>query len=244
MVALGQGCLQVVRFSPVVITPPWLCLLRYTWGMKNRSVGVRSSGTLSHPTEMNMKLNMFPDSGLQTNQWNVYFHVSEIGINQTADTYCRYRWPHCLRRRSAAACMLGSRVRIPLRGWMFFLCLYVVLSCISRGLCDGLITRPEEAYRVSKCVWLRNLSTGEDKAQVLAVMPGGRGTHTQVVVWYTLVLKEISNNNMAWERWSVLTTLQSEYDCLFSRSESIHAGAGTEDLLFMFCSHPYTVYIK
>jgi hypothetical protein len=32
------------------------------------------------------------------------------------------------------------------------LCLYVVLSCVGRGLCDGLITRPEESYRVSKCV--------------------------------------------------------------------------------------------
>jgi hypothetical protein len=30
------------------------------------------------------------------------------------------------------------------------LCLYVMLSCVGRGLCDGLITRPEESYRVSK----------------------------------------------------------------------------------------------
>jgi hypothetical protein len=29
------------------------------------------------------------------------------------------------------------------------LCLYVVLSCVGRGLFDGLITRPEESYRVS-----------------------------------------------------------------------------------------------
>jgi hypothetical protein len=32
------------------------------------------------------------------------------------------------------------------------LCLYVVLSCVGRGLCDGLITRPEESYRLSNCV--------------------------------------------------------------------------------------------
>jgi hypothetical protein len=37
------------------------------------------------------------------------------------------------------------------------LCFYVVLSCVGRGLCDGLITRPEESYRVSNCVLLRNL---------------------------------------------------------------------------------------
>jgi hypothetical protein len=30
--------------------------------------------------------------------------------------------------------------------------LYVVLSCVGKGLCDGLITRPEESYRVSECV--------------------------------------------------------------------------------------------
>jgi phage shock protein PspC (stress-responsive transcriptional regulator) len=32
---------------------------------------------------------------------------------------------------------------------VYLLCLYVVLSCVGRGLCDGLITRPEESYRVS-----------------------------------------------------------------------------------------------
>jgi hypothetical protein len=32
------------------------------------------------------------------------------------------------------------------------LCLYLVLSCVGRGLCDGLITGPEESYRVSICV--------------------------------------------------------------------------------------------
>jgi hypothetical protein len=33
---------------------------------------------------------------------------------------------------------------------VYRLCLYVVLSCVgSRGLCDGLITGPEESYRVS-----------------------------------------------------------------------------------------------
>jgi hypothetical protein len=36
--------------------------------------------------------------------------------------------------------------------YVCLLCLYVVLSCVGRGLCDGLITRPEESYRVSVCV--------------------------------------------------------------------------------------------
>jgi hypothetical protein len=42
----------------------------------------------------------------------------------------------------------------PARGMdVCLLCLYVVLSCRGRGLCDGLITRLEESYRVSNvCV--------------------------------------------------------------------------------------------
>jgi hypothetical protein len=43
-------------------------------------------------------------------------------------------------------------------------CLYVVLSCVGRGLCDGLITRPEESYRVSVCVWSRNPEKGGQRS--------------------------------------------------------------------------------
>jgi hypothetical protein len=45
------------------------------------------------------------------------------------------------------------------------LCIYVMLFCVGRGLCDGLITRPEESYLVSNWMWLRNSNTDEDKAQ-------------------------------------------------------------------------------
>jgi hypothetical protein len=51
-------------------------------------------------------------------------------------------------------------VRIPLGAWMCLLCLYVVMSCVGRGFCDGLITSPEESYRVSVCVWSRNPEKG------------------------------------------------------------------------------------
>jgi hypothetical protein len=45
----------------------------------------------------------------------------------------------------------GVSVSNPARGMdVCLLCLYVVLSCVGRGLCDGLITRPEESYRVSE----------------------------------------------------------------------------------------------
>ena len=55
-------------------------------------------------------------------------------------------WPRGLRRRSAAARLLRSWARIPPGAWMFFCCMCCVLS--GRGLCDGLITRPEESYRM------------------------------------------------------------------------------------------------
>jgi hypothetical protein len=40
------------------------------------------------------------------------------------------------------------------------LSLYFVVSCVGRGICDGLITRPEESYCVYNCVRSRNLKRG------------------------------------------------------------------------------------
>jgi hypothetical protein len=58
----------------------------------------------------------------------------------------RSRWP----RDFWLAGITGSN---PAEGMdVCLLCLYVVLSCVGRGLCDGLITRPEETYRVSVCM--------------------------------------------------------------------------------------------
>ena len=45
-----------------------------------------------------------------------------------------------------AARLLGLWVRIPPGSWMFVCCECFVLS--GRGLCDELITRPEESYRL------------------------------------------------------------------------------------------------
>ena len=57
---------------------------------------------------------------------------------------CRSQWPRGLRRRSAAARLLRSWVQIPPGAWMF-----VCFECcvlLGRGLCDELITHPEESY--------------------------------------------------------------------------------------------------
>ena len=79
---------------------------------------------------------------------------------------CRSQWPRGLRRRSAAAPLLRSWVRIPPGAWMFVCCECCVLS--GRGLCDELITRPEESYRlwcVIECD-LENLKNEEAMTRV------------------------------------------------------------------------------
>jgi hypothetical protein len=58
----------------------------------------------------------------------------------------RSQWPRGLRRWSSAAHLLRSWVRISPGAWMFVCCECCVLS--GRGLCDGLITRLEESYRL------------------------------------------------------------------------------------------------
>jgi hypothetical protein len=64
----------------------------------------------------------------------------------------RSQWPRRLRRDSAAVCFLGLWVPAPPGAWMSVSCDCCVLP--GRGLCDGLITRPGESYRmwcVSEC---------------------------------------------------------------------------------------------
>jgi hypothetical protein len=67
-----------------------------------------------------------------------------IGVNN------RSQWPRDLRRRSTAARLLRSWNRIHPEAWMFVCCVCCVLS--GRGLCDGLITRPEESYRLWRVI--------------------------------------------------------------------------------------------
>jgi hypothetical protein len=64
---------------------------------------------------------------------NIYIYITS-----------RYQWPRGLRRRSAAARLLRSWVRIPPTAWVFVCCECCVLS--GRGLCEELITRPEKSY--------------------------------------------------------------------------------------------------
>ena len=59
---------------------------------------------------------------------------------------CRSQWPRGLRLGSAATRLLGLRVRFPPGTWTFVSCGCCIMS--GRVLCVGLITPPEESYRV------------------------------------------------------------------------------------------------
>ena len=75
-------------------------------------------------------------------------------------TWSRSQWPRGLRRRSAAARLLRSWVRIPPGAWIFVCCECCVLS--DRGLCVELIARPEESYRLW-CVVVCELETSRKR---------------------------------------------------------------------------------
>ena len=77
-------------------------------------------------------------------------------FNTAMSFFCQSQWPRGLRLRSAAACLLRSWVRIPPGAWIFVCCECRVLS--GRGLCDELITGPEESYRLW-CVVVCDLET-------------------------------------------------------------------------------------
>jgi hypothetical protein len=76
---------------------------------------------------------------------------------------CRSRWPHGLRRRSWPLGYWDHGFKSHLRHGRSSLCFCVLLSCVGRGLCDGLITRPKESYQVS----LQDYETRCDATKVL-----------------------------------------------------------------------------
>jgi hypothetical protein len=84
----------------------------------------------SRKTEQSLGVREF--SQTDTPKWREPLTISNYEFHIVK---CRYPWPRGLRRTSAAARLLGSRVWIPLLGIDICLsCLYVVLSCVGRGM--------------------------------------------------------------------------------------------------------------
>jgi hypothetical protein len=102
------------------------------------------------------------------------------------------QWTRGLRRRSSAARLLRLWVRNPPGTWTFVCCACCVLS--GRGLSDGLITRPEESYRLWRVIVcdLENFENEEDKARYRAVkiqpqwvVTAGKQTNRQTNLYST-----------------------------------------------------------
>jgi hypothetical protein len=92
---------------------------------------------------------------------------------------CWSRWPRVLRRRSAAARQLRLWVWISPEAWMSVSCECCVLS--GRGLCDELITRPEESYRTGFAFVCDVENLMNEKA--LANWGLSRQKHTNMFPW-------------------------------------------------------------
>ena len=104
------------------------------------------------------------------------------------------QWPRGLRRRSAAARLLRLRVRIPPETWTFVCRKCCVLSGIC--LCDELITRPEEPYRLW-CVVVYDLETSWMRKPwptgVLSHVP--RTMHSPYIARFVLVISSACFNS-------------------------------------------------
>jgi hypothetical protein len=117
--------LKSVSYRPVV-----LCRFSFKKSLKKRVFQWR---TLTH----------FASAFLDKPHTLLVLNCLVISLNS------RSQWPRGLRCRSAAARLLRSRVRIPPGAWICVCCECCVLS--GRGLCDELITRPEESLCVVVC---------------------------------------------------------------------------------------------
>ena len=73
-------------------------------------------------------------------------HVGFVVLWEEQRRVSNLIWPRGLRRRPAAARLLGLRVRVPTGHEC--LSLASVVCCTGRGLCDELIIGPEESYRL------------------------------------------------------------------------------------------------
>jgi hypothetical protein len=85
-----------------------------------------------------LSLSPGPNTAVFVNRWHYLFLLTE--------DVSRSQWPCGLRRTSAVARLLRSWVRIQPGAWMLVCCECCLLS--GRRLCDELITRPEESYRL------------------------------------------------------------------------------------------------
>jgi hypothetical protein len=91
----------------------------------------------------------------QKGEASIFFTPNTFGIClHTASSSCRSHWPRRLKRGSATARLLSFWICLPPVTWVFVSFECCVLS--GRGLWVGLITSPEESYRVRCVQWVRS----------------------------------------------------------------------------------------
>ena len=111
----------------------------------------------------------------------------------------RSQWPRGQWRRSADARLLRSWARIPLGAWMSVCCECCVLS--DRGLCDNLITRPEESYRLW-CVVLCDIETSSMRSQTSIVI------ELKYEIYHWMYLLHVINSDRQHNCWMSSDWLQ------------------------------------
>ena len=93
--------------------------------------------------------------------------------------------------RLQAARLLRSWVRIPPGSWIFVCCERHVLS--GRGLCDELITRPEESYRLW-CVVVCDLETSRIGAPYIYI-------YIYIYIISSLRVNDLTLILLTWRKW-------------------------------------------
>jgi len=135
-----------------------------------RNTCIISSGCDGWLERRHPPLDTTPDKWLN---WN----INKLLIISQHIHKCRSQWPRGLRCRSTAARLLRLWVRFPPGAWKFVCCECYVLS--GRGLCDELITSPEESYRLW-CVIVGDLETSRMRRPWPALGRSATGIKAQI----------------------------------------------------------------
>jgi hypothetical protein len=119
--------IQLKRFTHVnecdVVTFARRCLLFQEW---IALMLIRLSTELTtRPSESDSRSHTASDI-IKLFMRSVASYYTNVLISQSIFFNGRSRWPRGLRRRSAAAWLLGSRVRIALGAWIFVCCVYML----------------------------------------------------------------------------------------------------------------------
>jgi hypothetical protein len=124
----------------------WIALLFMSNSSSNRTLWFRATKMICFYTFVSSLFE--PSSNMQQFECIscLTSYVFSVNTLRILSQVCRSQWPRGRRRRSAAARLLRLWVRIPTGAWILSVVSVVCLS--GRRLCDGLIIRPEESYRL------------------------------------------------------------------------------------------------